>query len=236
MLSFFTGLALFAGMGLQQYALLKSQISNASFLTTLYVPIVSIISRFVFKSRLSWIIWIAVVLCINGSYLLTFNQSWEVKQSDGLLFLSAFFFAIHIILIDVFIKRFSSPFSFAFLQYFIVFLLSLLVAFNVETQSFRNIQLAWFEIFYAGVLSIGVGYTLQIIGQAKASPTPAAIILSMESVFAVLAAWFILGQLLDIYKIIGCCFIFIGVVLVQFITLYSRKHSKLKKIKVSKYE
>ena len=99
-LSLLTGLALFGGMGLQQYSLLKSQIANASFLSTLYVPFVSLISRFMFRSQLHWIIWIAVLLCIYGSYLLSSNQSLEIQQSDSLLFIAAFFFAIHIILID----------------------------------------------------------------------------------------------------------------------------------------
>ena len=117
---FYTGIALFGGMGLQQYALLKSQISNASFLSTLYVPFVTLISRFIFKSHLSWIIWTAVLLCLYGSYLLSSNQSYEVQRSDALLFVAALFFAIHIILVDVFMKKFYSPFTFSFCQYFIV--------------------------------------------------------------------------------------------------------------------
>ena len=89
-------------MNLQQYALLRSNISNVSFLTSLYVPIVAIISRFIFKSKIYWIIWVAVLLCVYGSYLITNNQSLEVQQSDILAFLSGIFFAIHIICIDVF--------------------------------------------------------------------------------------------------------------------------------------
>ena len=92
---------------LSEYALLKSQISNASFLTVLYVPIVAIISRFLFNSRLTWIIWITVLICIYGSYLLSVDQSQEVRQSDMLVLLAAFFFAIHIILIDIFLKNYN---------------------------------------------------------------------------------------------------------------------------------
>ena len=86
-------------MGLQQYALQVSQISNVAFITTLYVPIVGIISRFVFKSQLHWIIWIAILLCVFGSYLLSSNQSVEIQQSDALIFIAAFCFAFHIILL-----------------------------------------------------------------------------------------------------------------------------------------
>ena len=89
-----TGFIFFIGMNLQQYALLKSQVASASFLTTLYVPIVVIISRFIFKSQLYWMIWIAVLLCVFGSYFLTFNQTPEIQKSDGLLFLSGVSFAI----------------------------------------------------------------------------------------------------------------------------------------------
>ena len=220
---FFTGFALFLGMGLQQYSLLKSQISNAAFFSTLYVPIVAIISRFFFNNRLNWIIWISVLLCIYGTYLLSVNQSFEVQQSDMLVLFAALFFAIHIILIDVFLKNFKSPFSFAFLQYTIVFFCSLIVALFAENPTFSNIKLEWFEIIYTGALSTGVGYTLQILGQSRASPAPAAIILSMESVFATLAGWIILNQFLDTYKIIGCCCIFAGVILVQLFPLYSKK-------------
>ncbi len=124
-LSLLAGLALFGGMGLQQYALLKSQVANAAFLSTLYVPFVSLISRFIFRSHLHWVIWIAVLLCLYGSYLLSSNQEFDIQQSDSLLFIAAFCFAIHIIIIDIFMKQFYSPFTFGFIQYLIVFIFSI---------------------------------------------------------------------------------------------------------------
>ena len=222
-LSLFAGLALFGGMGLQQYALLKSQIANASFLSTLYVPIVSLISRFIFRSGLHWIIWIAVLLCLYGSYLLSSNQQLEVQKSDSLLFIAAVCFAIHIILIDVFMKKFYSPFTFGFIQYAIVFFCSIILAFIFENPRLENIKLEWFEIIYTGVASAGIGYTLQIIAQSKASPAPAAIILSMESVFGTIAGWILINQVLDINKILGCIAIFTGVIIVQLIPIYTSK-------------
>ena len=222
-LSLFAGLALFGGMGLQQYALLKSQIANASFLSTLYVPIVSLISRFIFKSRLHWIVWIAVLLCIYGSYLLSSNQALEIQRSDSLLFIAAVCFAIHIILIDVFMKQFYSPFTFGFIQYAVVFLCSTILAFSFENPTLANIKLEWFELIYTGVASAGIGYTLQIIAQSKASPAPAAIILSMESVFGTIAGWILINQVLDTNKILGCIAIFIGVIIVQLIPIYTNK-------------
>ena len=187
----------------------------------------AIISRFVFKSPIYWIIWIAVFLSIYGSYLLTSNQSSEVQLSDGLLFLSALFFAFHIILIDVFMKKFNSPFCFASIQYIIVVILSLIVSLFFENPSLENLRLEWIEIVYCGLLSTGVAYTIQIIAQGKANPAPAAIILSMESVFAAIAGWIIMNQYLDKYKLVGCCCILIGVILVQLIPLYVRKQKNL---------
>ena len=221
-LSLFAGLALFGGMGLQQYALLKSQIANASFLSTLYVPFVSLISRFIFRSRLHWIIWIAVLLCVYGSYLLSSNQTIEVQKSDSLLFIAAVCFAIHIILIDIFMKQFYSPFTFGFIQYAIVFLCSLIFALSLENPTIANIKIEWFELVYTGVFSAGIGYTLQIIAQSKASPAPAAIILSMESVFGTLAGWIMLNQILDANKILGCLAIFMGVIIVQLVPVYTK--------------
>jgi len=222
-LSLLAGLALFGGMGLQQYALLESQIANAAFLSTLYVPIVSLISRFIFRSRLHWIMWIAVLLCLYGSYLLSSNQTLDIQQSDALLFIAAFFFAIHIILIDIFIKQFYSPFTFGFIQYTIVFLCSLIIAFIFESPTIANIKIEWFEIIYTGVFSAGIGYTLQIIAQSKAGPAPAAIILSMESVFGALAGWIMLNQVLDTNKVLGCLAIFLGVIIVQLIPIYTNR-------------
>ena len=218
-LSIATGFFLFLGMGLQQYALQISQISNVAFITTLYVPIVGIISRFVFKSQLHWIIWIAILLCVYGSYLLSSNQSVEIQRSDALIFVSAFCFAFHIILIDVFMKQFNSPFTYGSIQYFIVFLLSLLIAGTFENPTFKNISIEWFEILYTGILSAGLGYTLQIIAQHKASPAPAAIILSMEGVFATIAGWLLINQTLDLNKFLGCIAIFLGVIIVQLLPI-----------------
>ena len=214
-----TGIFLFGGMGLQQYALQKSLISNAAFLSTLYVPFVGIISRFIIKKQVHWIIWVAILLCLYGSYLLSSNQSVDIQQSDSLLFIAALFFALHIICIDIFMKKLNSPFLFGSIQYFIVFILSMILAFWWEEPKLSNMQIEWFEILYTGIFSAGIGYTLQIIAQQKANPAPAAIILSMESVFAAIAGWILLNQILDTQKILGCLAIFIGVIIVQLVPI-----------------
>ena len=223
-LCFVTGFCLFVGMGLQQYSLQKSQISNAAFLSTLYVPFVAVISRIFLKKQIHWVIWIAILLCLYGSYLLSSNQSLDIQKSDSLLFIAAFFFALHIIFIDIFMKKLNSPFTFGSFQYFLVFFFSFIVAIATENPTLSNMTIEWFEILYTGILSAGVGYTLQIMAQHKASPAPAAIILSMESVFATIAGWLILYQVLDLNKILGCVAIFVGVIIVQFIPIYLRSY------------
>ena len=122
-------------------------------------------------------------------------------------------------------KELNSPFIYGSCQYFLVFLLSLVVALMIETPKIANIQIEWFEILYTGVLSAGVGYTLQIIAQHKASPAPAAIILSMESVFGTIAGWMLLSQTLDTNKILGCIAILVGVIIVQFIPIYMKSNN-----------
>ena len=212
-----TGFFLFCGMGLQQYALQVSLVSNVAFLSTLYVPIVALISKFIFKRQLHWVMWIAILLCLYGSYLLSANQSLEIQKSDSLLFIAALSFALHIIFIDIFMKELNSPFIFGSVQYFIVFLFSLMLALMFENPDLKNIRIEWFEILFTGIISAGIGYTLQIIAQQKANPAPAAIILSMESVFAAIAGWYMLNEFLDQNKIYGCIAIFAGVVIVQII-------------------
>ena len=107
----------------------------------------------------------------------------------------------------------------ALFSIFLVFLFSFIVAITLENPKISNIQIEWFEILYTGILSAGVGYTLQIIAQHKANPAPAAIILSMESVFAAIAGWIILNQVLDTQKIMGCLAIFVGVIIVQLVPI-----------------
>ena len=109
----------------------------------------------------------------------------------------------------------------------VVLVLSLIVAVSFENISFANMRLEWFEIIYCGIMSTGVAYTIQIVAQGKANPAPAAIILSMESVFAAITGWIIMNQYLDSYKLVGCLCILLGVILVQLMPLYANKQKKL---------
>jgi drug/metabolite transporter (DMT)-like permease len=123
-------------------------------------------------------------------------------------------------------KQFNSPFSYGSIQYFIVFLLSVIIAFIYEDPTIKNISFEWFEILYTGILSAGLGYTLQIIAQHKASPAPAAIILSMEGVFATIAGWLLINQTLDMNKLLGCIAIFLGVIIVQLLPIIIKTNDR----------
>ena len=220
LLIFATGLTLGSAATIQQYALLYTDVSNAAFITALYVPIVPLILKIFFRKYLHWSIWIAVIICLIGLYFLTADENTKIGNiSDILLISAAFLFAVQIILNDIYLQKNKAPFSFAFYQYLIIFIITLFLALIFEKPTIYGIKNEFFEIFYAGAISVGIAYTLQILGQNKTRPAPAAIILSMEAVFAAIAAWILIGQTMDITKIIGCFLIFIGIIIAQIFPL-----------------
>ena len=224
LLIFLTSLALGFGATIQQIALLNSDVSNAAFITALYVPIVPIILKIFFKKIIHWSIWLAVGICLIGLYLLTTeNSSITINFSDILLIISSVAFAFQIILNDIFLSKNNTPFTFAFTQYLIIFFITLIIALIFENPTMKGISMEFMEVFYAGSLSVGIAYTLQILGQKNTSAAPAAIILSMEAVFAAIAAWVIINQSMSIIKIIGCVLIFIGIIIAQIFPILKRK-------------
>ena len=215
-LIFATAIALGLGATIQQYALLYTDVSNAAFITALYVPMVPIVLKIFFRKNLHWTIWLAVIICLIGLFFLTTDEKTTIGNlADILLIFSAFAFSIQIILNDIYLQKNNTPFIFAFSQYFIIFIITMFIAFIFEKPSVSGISKEFFEIFYAGALSVGIAYTLQILGQNKMKPTPAAIILSMEAVFAAVAAWILIDQSMPPIKIFGCVLIFIGIIVAQ---------------------
>ena len=214
-LSFWIGLFLFLGTFLQQAALLYTDVANAAFFTVFYVPMVPIILFMFYSKKIHWSIWPSVFLCIVGVYLLTDFTDATVRFGDGLVILCALFWALHIIFIGKFTQNFNIPLFFGALQGLIVSLFSFSFAIFFEDISFINILNEYTSIIYAGVLSGGIAFTLQIYAQKKISPAPSAIIFSLEGVFAAIAAWIILDQVLGLNNLIGCFFILIGVILSQ---------------------
>ncbi len=216
------GLSLFFGTALQQVSLLYTDVANAAFFTIFYVPMVPFIIYFIYKKPIHWSIWPSVIFCVIGGYLLTNFYSATVRLGDTLVIIGAFFWSTHIIFTGEIIKNYNLPLTIGAIQTFIVSLLSLLVGLIYEDFVLINILKEKFEILYAGILSGGLAFVLQIYAQKNILPAPSAIIFSLEGVFATIAAWILLNQILDINNIFGCLFILAGVLFSQLIPL---KHS-----------
>ena len=217
------GLFLFFGTFLQQTALLYTDVANAAFFTVFYVPMVPIILFFIYSKTIHWSIWPSVLFCIFGVYLLSDFSNATIRLGDGLVILCALFWALHIIFIGNFAKSFNLPLFFGALQALAVSFLSFIFAIFFETITIANIFNESISIIYAGVLSGGIAFTLQIYAQKNISPAPAGIIFSLEGVFATIAAWIILNQVLGINNLIGCAFILIGVIFSQLLPIYESK-------------
>ncbi len=222
-LLFWIGLFLFLGTYLQQAALLYTDVANAAFFTIFYVPMVPIILFFIYSRSIHWSIWPSVIFCVFGVYLLSDFSDATVRLGDGLVILCALFWALHIIFIGNFAKSFNLPLFFGALQALVVSFFSFIFAIFFETITIANILNETISIIYAGVLSGGIAFTLQIYAQKNISPAPAGIIFSLEGVFATIAAWIILNQILGFGNVIGCLLILAGVLFSQILPIYEKK-------------
>ena len=211
----FMGVSLFLGTFLQQAALQYTNIANAAFFTVFYVPFVPIILFIIYKEKVHWSIWPSIALCIVGVYLLTDFSDAEIMLGDTLVIFCSIFWALHIIFAGKFMQNFNIPIFYATLQAAFVFLLSIFFALIFEEVILSNILLELSSILYAGVLSGGVAFTLQMYAQKNIEEAPAAIIYSLEGVFAAIAGWIILDQFLKFNNIIGCILILFAVILSQ---------------------
>lgn len=210
------GLILFAAAALQQLGIFYTRVANAGFLTSLYTVFTPFLLWIFFREKPHWLDSVAVTAAIGGAWLLsTAGQGLNFQSGDGLIFLGALFWALHFVVLGKFATR-CEPVSFAIGQFLVCGLLNLAVGLFTEplTQLTHLPMLG--AIFYRGLMSVGVGYTLQVWGQNHTPPTDAALILSLESVFAALAGWLILGQALLPMQILGCAVIFVAVMLTQF--------------------
>jgi len=223
-LLFWVGLFLFLGTYIQQTALLYTDVANAAFFTIFYVPMVPIILFIFYSKSLHWSIWPSVLFCVVGVYLLSDFSNATVRLGDSLVILCAFFWSFHIIFIGIFIKKFNLPLFFGALQALVVAVFSIIFAVPFETITILNILNESSSIIYAGVLSGGIAFTLQIYAQKNITAAPAAIIFSLEGVFAAIAAWIILNQILGLNNIIGCFLILAGVILSQLVPIYIKNY------------
>ena len=218
------GIFLFLGCIFQQVSLLYTDVANSAFFTIFYVLMVPIIVYFLFSEKLHWSIWPSVLACVIGGYFLSDIGDATVRLGDSLVLIGALFWALHIIYIGKIINQFDLPFFIALIQNIIVATLSFILVVIFEEFDFSKIKLETIEILYAGILSGGVAFALQLFGQRNISAAPAAIVMSLEGVVAAIAAWVILSQILELNNIIGCLLILGGILLSQLAPIYEKNY------------
>ena len=207
------GTALAAASSLQQIGLVYTSAGKAGFITALYILIVPVLGLF-FGRRAGMKVWIGVALAVAGMYFLCITDGFSISKGDFLVFLCAVIFSVHILVIDHFAPKVDGV-SLSCLQFFVCGILCAVPMLAQEQPRFGEILEAWMPLAYAGVLSCGVAYTLQVIAQKNTDPTVASLLLSLESVFSVLTGWVILGERLSGRELFGCALVFAAVVLAQ---------------------
>ena len=209
-----TGTALCLASNFQQLGIEHSTVGKSAFITTLYIVLVPLVGIF-FKKKLSLQIWIGVVLAMIGLYLLCMkDEAFVLGTGDIYLLLCAFFFTIQITAIDHFAPKVNAI-ALSMAQFFVTAVLSGIGMIFTSLPSWNDIMNAMIPLLYAGVLSSGIAYTFQIIGQKHLPATVASLIMSLESVFATLAGWIILHEILTTKELIGCMLVFAAVILTQ---------------------
>ncbi len=226
------GVVLFVAGSLQQFGVKYTTVGKAGFITALYIIIVPLI-QFVLYRRSSLKLWLCSACAIAGFYLLCINGDSGVSAGDLLVLACALFFAVHIMVIDRFNSKNANGLIMSCIQFFTAGIVSFVCMFIFEKPVFEDILAAWLPILYGGVMSSGVAYTMQILGQRYTEPTTATLIMSLESVFSALAGWVLLGQVLSIKELSGCALVFAAVVAAQ-IDIPSKKLKKTERSGIRK--
>lgn len=208
------GILLAFAMNFQQIGIQHTTVGRAGFITACYIIIVPLIGMTFFNKRCGSAIWLAVVLALAGLYLLCITEEFSIGYGDFLVMICSFLFSMHILVIDYFSPLVEGV-KMSCIQFFICGIVTGIPALLTETIIWTNILQAWMPILYAGVMSSGVAYTLQIVGQKNMNPTVASLILSLESCIAVLAGWMILGESLTPREMKGCVLMFAAIILAQ---------------------
>lgn len=211
------GLSVFGGATLQQYGLVYTTAGNAGFITGLYVVFVPILGLFR-KQFPHFTVWIAALLAVLGLYFLSVTESFTLVFGDMLVLFGAVFWAAHVVIIGVMSPKVNAL-KLALIQYLVCSVLSIIVALAVETNTLEGIIQATIPILYGGILSVGIAYTLQVIAQKKAPPAHAAIILSLETVFAAFGGWLVLNEQLGNRELLGCGLMLLGILVAQYRSL-----------------
>ncbi|HEX4505936.1 MAG TPA: DMT family transporter [Alphaproteobacteria bacterium] len=217
------GVTLFAGAAGQQVGLVMTTVTNAGFITALYIAFVPFVGWAIMRTSVRPLVLVAVVVSLTGAWLLTDNGVTALSAGDFMVAGSALLFALHIVLVGLFQKSAHRPFFLSFTQYAVTALIAGAVGLAAEPVGWQSLRAALPTIAYAGILSGGVGYTLQIVAQRYTPATEAALIMSLESVFAAVAAAILLGERLTVLAALGCGLIMLGVVLVEIVPLLPRR-------------
>lgn len=207
------GIVLFAASSLQQIGMVYTTAGKAGFITALYIVLVPILGVFI-RKKVKPIVWLCVTLAVAGLYLLCMTDGLSLSQGDLLVLLCAFAFSIHILVIDYFSPK-TDGVALSCIQFFVCGILSLFPMFLAETPVWSAILDCWIPILYAGVLSCGIAYTLQILAQKHTDPTVASLLLSLESVFAAIAGAIILHEQLAPRELAGCVLMFAAIIIAQ---------------------
>jgi len=207
------GVALTTGSTLQQFGIMYTTVGKAGFITAFYIVLVPVLGIF-FKKKTGWKIWTAVAIALVGLYFLCITESFHVGKGDVYIFLCALLFSLHILTIDYFAPR-TDGVKMSCIQFFVAGILSIPPMLLTETTTISAVRASMGPILYAGVLSCGVAYTLQIIGQKNMNPAVASLILSLESCISVLAGWAVLGEQLSARESLGCVLMFAAIILAQ---------------------
>lgn len=218
------GVLLFTGSITQQVGIIGTSVTNAGFLTALYVPLVPLLGLFLLRRRPHWAVWPGVAGCTLGTWFLNGGDLTGMSQGDLWVTAGTVFWALHVICVGTFVTRSGRPLTLACSQFVTVGTVGLIAALLLEQPSWQSISAAWFEIAWAGCLSVGIAFTLQVIGQRGAHPADAAIILSSEMVFAALAGAIVLGERLAPDQYAGATIILVSIIAVEVLPfLHKRK-------------
>jgi len=209
----FLGSVLFVAASLQQLGMQYTSAANGGFITSLYVVFVPFFLVFL-KQKISILVWIGALFALVGLYLLSFTDGVHLAWGDTLVLFSSVFWAIHVILIGRY-ANLGSVIVLSIIQFATTSVLSLIVAFIIETPQWQSIFQAYIPILYGGVVSVGIAYTLQTLAQKKVPSEQSAIILSFESAFAMLGGWLLLNEVVGMRSLVGAAFMLVGIILSQ---------------------
>ena len=207
------GFILFAASNFQQFGIQYTTVGKAGFITAMYILIVPVLGLLLHK-KVGLQVWIGVIFGVTGLYLLCMQDSMRLEKGDALVLVCAFIFSLHILVIDHFSQKVDGV-KMSCIQFWVCGILSLLCSLLFESPDLNSIVISWLPICYGGIMSCGVAYTLQIIGQKGMNPTVASLILSLESVVSVIAGFLLLGQSMSRRELFGCLMMTMAILFAQ---------------------